>query len=758
MTNKQKILALLEKECQRCIDLQSFTFANCHASFVANSLFLDRSNVSRILNELHREDRLIKLKGKPAFYFARTVIESAFPFASFPKVLSSKEELQTLLQFSSTSRENTLMKNFHLVGSEKEGSLHPLIRQILPLFYLPKQTLQVIVLQGNFGTGKKLFLHRLMDLGQMLQYFAQSPEIFFIDGNLMNNQLYAYLEKFQQQATQILAVATNDTPQEVLPLINTLHYHYLNQKKELLLVLLVDDQADTIAWQDITPFVLQFPDIRNRPSKEVLQIAQKILLDEAQRLKRTIQASKDFFQQVAAQAQNFHQLELLLQHSVANSLLSMRNQREDMLYLEEPVFTGQNLLPAFEELPDIMTISPEATMESLAAYLIEKKTTAQSPSAFAAHLLFQYSLQADQHAYLTKEFLTEKLISSLHVILDRSAFSVDPVLSANLQELILQVFLQKIPGLKEHERTLIEDKRLFPLQNKIEQQAHLLPNSLTHNQQVLISQALYDAYKLVEGIDIPIIIVSQYHLLAQLYVNSLNQSEQKRRCFYFPSSRTRPTEDSTKKNRRLYQFAYEINRGQGVLILTDQTIYKPVMEHFFLKTKVITYCLVLDSFALLDECSRQLKTSNSSLIPIIPNLLELAKATEQEIKQTDLTKRNRVNKLFTKMSNLFPLVDVYEVNDYFYRLLLEATKLLEIEVTSLVILEFRFIGNALIQARRSKQPSFTVTDEEIRELHTLLSTIQTASYQIPNVFHGFTQQELAPLAQSLQKHLDISNQ
>lgn len=751
MTNKQKILQLLEKECRRYIDLTAFTFANCHASYLANELFLDRSNVSRILNDLHREKQLIKLKGKPAYYFSRKVLEEAFPFAAFPEEFSSREEMQTLLQFSSTSRENTLLKNFHLVGSEKGGSLHPLVHQVLPLFYLPKQTLQVIVLQGNFGTGKKLFLRRLIDLGRMLQYFPDNPEIFYVNGQLLQEHLFEYLEKFHQQNNQILAVATDDAPQNLLSLITSLQYHYLNQQQNLLLVILANEQADTAAWKDITPFVLRFSDIRNRSSKEVLQIAQVILLDEAQRLKRTLRIPKTVLQEILAQAQNLHQLELLLQHAVANSLMSVRNHEGTLLYLEPSSFTSSQL-PILEEVPEMMTIRPDDTMDTLAACFVTKKEDQQTHSALLAYLLFQYSQRVETHTYLTKEFLTEKLLSSLHTILSRSLFSQDPILVDNLKELILQIFMRKIAEPASKELANYSDNRLLSLQNKLEQQARLLPNTLTTVQQTLIKQTLEDAYQLIASVDIPIVVVSQYHLLSQIYVNTFNQAENKRRCFYFPASQSRPTESSVKKNHRLYQFAYEINRGQGILLLTDQASYKAVMEHFFLKTKVITYCLMLDSFALLDECIHALKTSNSSLIPLIPNLLELAKATEQEIQQSDLTKRNRVTKLFTKMSTLFPQIDVYDTNDAFYRWLLEANKELNLEITPSFILEFRFVGNALLQSKKSKRPLFTLTDEERNTLQSLTAILEKTASDLPKTLPAFSPDELAPLAQCLQKY------
>ena len=59
-TNKDKIVQFIKDETSKCIQNNSYTFEKCNALIISMELFLDRSNVSRTLNELHRTGILIK--------------------------------------------------------------------------------------------------------------------------------------------------------------------------------------------------------------------------------------------------------------------------------------------------------------------------------------------------------------------------------------------------------------------------------------------------------------------------------------------------------------------------------------------------------------------------------------------------------------------------------------------------------------------------------------------------------------------------
>ena len=64
-TNKEKILQFIKEETSKNIQEQSYTFEKCNAQIISMELFLDRANVSRVLNEFHKSGKLIKKTGRP---------------------------------------------------------------------------------------------------------------------------------------------------------------------------------------------------------------------------------------------------------------------------------------------------------------------------------------------------------------------------------------------------------------------------------------------------------------------------------------------------------------------------------------------------------------------------------------------------------------------------------------------------------------------------------------------------------------------
>ena len=51
---------------------------------ISLDLQMDRSNVSRLLNQLHHEGRLIKTQGRPTLFFAKTPLENEPPDVHIP--------------------------------------------------------------------------------------------------------------------------------------------------------------------------------------------------------------------------------------------------------------------------------------------------------------------------------------------------------------------------------------------------------------------------------------------------------------------------------------------------------------------------------------------------------------------------------------------------------------------------------------------------------------------------------------------------
>ncbi|MFR5524890.1 MAG: sugar transporter, partial [[Clostridium] innocuum] len=65
---------------------------------ISLDLQMDRSNVSRLLNQLHHEGRLIKTQGRPTLFFAKTPLENEHPDVHIPSVIPKGKSIQSYLK------------------------------------------------------------------------------------------------------------------------------------------------------------------------------------------------------------------------------------------------------------------------------------------------------------------------------------------------------------------------------------------------------------------------------------------------------------------------------------------------------------------------------------------------------------------------------------------------------------------------------------------------------------------------------------
>ena len=111
------------------ITAHTYDFSSCNAHDIALILKIDRTNVSRVLNQLHRENRLIKLQGRPTLYLDAGVIHS-FSTEPVPYTLPVGRDIQEYLHQDKPVRvrEHSSRQTLTYTGS-KLGALCPLWRR-----------------------------------------------------------------------------------------------------------------------------------------------------------------------------------------------------------------------------------------------------------------------------------------------------------------------------------------------------------------------------------------------------------------------------------------------------------------------------------------------------------------------------------------------------------------------------------------------------------------------------------------------------
>ncbi len=121
MSRKEQIEQYIEKQTSLKIADNSFNFENCNAYIISLDLNINRTNVSRILNQLFTENRLIKIDGRPTLYISKTAIYENLQTTNLPSLIKKGENIKDYLdlqQFIPQTKQKV-----EIVGVHKNESL-----------------------------------------------------------------------------------------------------------------------------------------------------------------------------------------------------------------------------------------------------------------------------------------------------------------------------------------------------------------------------------------------------------------------------------------------------------------------------------------------------------------------------------------------------------------------------------------------------------------------------------------------------------
>ena len=110
-TRRDLIMNLVREYTSESLADKSFSFERCNAFDIALDLKLDRSNVSRILNQLFNDLQLIKVEGRPTLYLSKDVIVGEYHFNNIPQIIPGKENLKNLF---CTARSKSFLQKYFL--------------------------------------------------------------------------------------------------------------------------------------------------------------------------------------------------------------------------------------------------------------------------------------------------------------------------------------------------------------------------------------------------------------------------------------------------------------------------------------------------------------------------------------------------------------------------------------------------------------------------------------------------------------------
>lgn len=185
---KELILKAIYAHTLECLEDKQYDKLGMDASSLAMDLRLDRSNVSRDLNLLHQEGRLIKLNGRPTLYVSRQLLMKYFPEQNIPAVLSKDQQLTDFLTKQQRQNEQTQMKESldTLIGKNIGESMYEPIQKAKAAMNYQYSGLNTII-EGQEGTNRKSFAQLMFLYGKQNGRFSSFHSPIIADCSLLKN-------------------------------------------------------------------------------------------------------------------------------------------------------------------------------------------------------------------------------------------------------------------------------------------------------------------------------------------------------------------------------------------------------------------------------------------------------------------------------------------------------------------------------------------------------------------------------------------
>ncbi|SDP67265.1 sigma-54-dependent transcriptional regulator [Selenomonas ruminantium] len=153
------------------------------AQEIASELDILRNNVSKELNELHRQDRIVKFTGRPVRYFDKETLAESLgsELGQGPLQFRDVEECKRLF----VTEDEEVNPFARLIGADK--SLKRQVEQGKAAILYPPDGLHTLIV-GQTGVGKTLFAHMMFAYGKAMKRFGDdAPFITFNCADYYNN-------------------------------------------------------------------------------------------------------------------------------------------------------------------------------------------------------------------------------------------------------------------------------------------------------------------------------------------------------------------------------------------------------------------------------------------------------------------------------------------------------------------------------------------------------------------------------------------
>ena len=397
------------------------------AQEIGDTLDILRNNVSKELNTLCREKKIIKIKNRPVLYFDRQCLEDIFSI-KLPEDLEELCDINSLTVAPNETIEDHSPFN-DLIGAN--SSLKNQIEQAKAALLYPPNGLHTLIV-GSTGVGKSLFANIMYEYSKYIKKLPEdAPFVVFNCADYANNPqlLLSYIfghikgafTGAEKEKDGIVSKADGgilfldeihrlppEGQEMVFYFMDTGTYNKLGEtdrtrKANVLLIgATTEDPNSTLLKTFVRriPITISIPNFDERPIDDQIQLIHYLISKEAQRVNKTIKISAEAVKALIGSTSfgNVGQLKSNIQLACAKGFLNCINTDEcidiNLKLLPPNIKNGILLLSnkvkdnatAWNIIPNTITIQPDGNKTFLQtdAYeppfniynIIEDKTSA----------------------------------------------------------------------------------------------------------------------------------------------------------------------------------------------------------------------------------------------------------------------------------------------------------------------------------------------------------------------------------------------
>lgn len=331
----------------------------------ALDLNLDRANVSKDLNKLWKEGKVIKIQGKPVYYLDYNVLNQYFPDHFFPSVISKNEKFYNYLNKTNTSEASLTSTDEEidpldsLIGAS--GSLSEILVNAKSAIAYPPHGIYCMI-HGNAGVGKTLLANRMVKYACQIKNLEKIPFLTLHCQNYQDNPslftdtLLGSSKKTIGKTSQgalnqcengiLLLEQIEFLPFSCQNLLSTImtqkKYIPLHQQDDqplrTMIIATTEKHENDLAIRSLSqiiPIHLHLQDIDNRGIYEKIEFILDLFTEEAVHTGTTIRVHKDIIALFAAKRfpNNIVQMRNEIQISCSKAYLQTANPKMKTVYI-----------------------------------------------------------------------------------------------------------------------------------------------------------------------------------------------------------------------------------------------------------------------------------------------------------------------------------------------------------------------------------------------------------------------------------------